>query len=89
MKVIANRQLCGDYGHVTAGQEFEARDDVAEHLLKAGLVYQPAAKKTYETKVVVPMTVPVIEPAPDSAVKPPLVIELAKPKPKPTPTPAK
>jgi len=55
MRVIANRQLTGHYGMVTAGQEFEAEDDVARQLLRAGLVKRPdPPAMVYETKVIVP-----------------------------------
>ena len=55
MRVIANRQLTGHYGMVTAGQEFEAEDDVARQLLRAGLVKAPdPPAMVYETKVIVP-----------------------------------
>ena len=50
MRVIANRQLTGHYGMVTAGQEFEAEDDVARQLLRAGLVKRPdPPAMVYET----------------------------------------
>ena len=55
MRVIANRQLTGHYGMVTAGQEFEAEDDVARQLLRAGLVKRPdPPAMVYETKVIEP-----------------------------------
>ena len=55
MRVIANRQLTGHYGMVTAGQEFEAEDDVARQLLQAGLVKKPdPPAMVYETKVIAP-----------------------------------
>ena len=55
MRVIANRQLTGHYGVVTAGQEFDADDDVARQLLRAGLVKRPDPPvMLYETKVVSP-----------------------------------
>jgi hypothetical protein len=38
MKLIAIRQLVGDYGRVDAGQTFEASADIAEQLLARGLV---------------------------------------------------
>ena len=55
MRVIANRQLTGHYGMVTVGQEFEAEDDVARQLLRAGLVKRPdPPAMVYETKVIEP-----------------------------------
>ena len=55
MRVIANRQLTGHYGVVTMGQEFDAEDDVARQLLRAGLVKRPdPPAMVYETKVIVP-----------------------------------
>ncbi len=55
MRVIANRQLAGHYGVVTTGQEFDAEDDVARQLLRAGLVKKPdPPAMVYETKVIVP-----------------------------------
>lgn len=37
MKLIAIRQLVGDYGRVDAGQQFEVSDDIARELLSRGL----------------------------------------------------
>jgi hypothetical protein len=55
MRVIANRQLAGHYGVVTMGQEFDADDDVARQLLRAGLVRKPDPPVVvYETKVILP-----------------------------------
>ena len=55
MRVIANRQLTGHYGVVSAGQEFDAHEDVARQLLRAGLVKKPdPPTMAYETKVIVP-----------------------------------
>ncbi len=55
MRVIANRQLTGHYGVVTTGQEFDAHEDVARQLLRAGLVKRPdPPAMVYETKVIVP-----------------------------------
>ncbi len=55
MRLIANRQLCGVYGVVVAGQEFDCPDEIAVTLLKAELVRKPAAPQVvYETKVVMP-----------------------------------
>lgn len=56
MKLIANRQLYGEYGTVVAGQEFEARDEIALQLLQSGVVHRADPPRvTYETKVIVPM----------------------------------
>ena len=38
MKLIAIRQLAGDYGRVDASTQFEAPDDIARELLSRGLV---------------------------------------------------
>lgn len=55
MKLIANRQLYGEYGTVVAGQEFEASDQVGLQLLQSGVVRRPDPPRvTYETKVIVP-----------------------------------
>lgn len=55
MKLTARRQLTGDWGTVTTGQQFEAIDDHARELLAAGLAdrVQPLQVQ-YETKIVVP-----------------------------------
>ena len=51
MRLVANRQLTGDYGFVAPGQEFWANDpEVAEQLIRRGL----AAPVGYETKVIYP-----------------------------------
>jgi hypothetical protein len=44
MRVIANRQLTGHYGVVSMGQEFDADEDVARQLLRAGLVMRPTRR---------------------------------------------
>jgi hypothetical protein len=55
MTVIANRPLRGEYGLVNRGQQFEVRDEVAEQLLKKGLVTPVGAPRVeYETKVLRP-----------------------------------
>jgi hypothetical protein len=55
MRVTANRQLTGHYGVVSMGQEFDADEDVARQLLRAGLVKRPdPPAMVYETKVIVP-----------------------------------
>lgn len=55
MRVIANRQLHGEYGTVTADQGFECRDDLATELLKGGMVRNALPPKVqYETKVITP-----------------------------------
>src|ERR1700728_5145826 len=56
MRLIAvAQQLTGVYGTVTAGQEFECRDDIAAHLLRSGSARKADPPRvTYETKVVVP-----------------------------------
>ena len=55
MRLIANRQLTGDYGRVHAGEEFDAREDVAQDLLRRSLVRRPDPPRVeYETKVIRP-----------------------------------
>lgn len=55
MKLIANRQLRGEYGLVVPGQEFEVREEIGLQLLRIGVVERPVDPKiTYETKVIVP-----------------------------------
>ena len=55
MRLIANRQLAGDYGRADAGQTFEASAEVARSLVERGLA-RPWKEPTvlYETKVIVP-----------------------------------
>ena len=38
MRLIANSQLSGEYGTVTAGQEFECQDAIAFELLRTNMV---------------------------------------------------
>ncbi len=55
MRLFASRQLTGDYGTVTAGEEFECAEDVGNHLLHKGLAFPALPPKVhYETKVVTP-----------------------------------
>jgi hypothetical protein len=55
MKVIANRQLRGNYGLVVPDQEFETTDAIADSLLKRGLVRHAVPPKVqYETKIIKP-----------------------------------
>lgn len=55
MKVIANRQLIGDYGTKAPDEEFDLRDEVATELLKSGMVRHATPPRVeYETKVIVP-----------------------------------
>ena|ERR1700737_4559457 len=56
MRLICTaQQLTGDYGTVTAGQEFDCPDDVAQQLLAVGSVRKPGPPRVrYETKVIVP-----------------------------------
>jgi len=55
MKVIANRALRGEYGTVVPDQEFECRDEIAQQLLKSGLVRNALPPKVeYETKIIKP-----------------------------------
>lgn len=52
MRLIANRQLTGDYGTVPPGAYFDADEDTALSLIKRGLATQ--TDFTYETKVITP-----------------------------------
>jgi hypothetical protein len=56
MRLIAvAHQLTGVYGTVTAGEEFECRDDLAKQLVRSGSARKAAPPRVlYETKVVVP-----------------------------------
>jgi hypothetical protein len=45
MKLIANCQLTGVYGTVTAGQMFDAPDAIAAELLRRGVAQAPSAVK--------------------------------------------
>ena len=55
MKVIANRQLHGEYGDANPDQLFECRDHIAEQLLASGLVRHPLPPKVeYEIKIIKP-----------------------------------
>ncbi len=59
MRIVANRQLTGVYGTVSAGQEFECHDATALELLQAGFVQRAGAPAVrYETKVIVPAEAP-------------------------------
>lgn len=55
MKLIASRQLRGEYGLVVPDQEFEARDEVAVELIKKGLAHRPDPPKIqYQAKIIRP-----------------------------------
>lgn len=55
MRLIANRQLFGEYGLVAPGDDFEVRDEIATQLLRAGVVRKADPPTVqYETKVIVP-----------------------------------
>ena len=55
MRLIANRQLTGDYGTVVAGQEFEASEQIAARLLSMNVAHRATAPRIeYDTKVIVP-----------------------------------
>ena len=43
-QLIANCQLIGDYGRVTAGQQFEADEATAQSLEERGLAYRANTK---------------------------------------------
>lgn len=62
MRVIANKPLRGEYGYVVADQEFDVRDDLAEQLLKKGMVRHARPPKVqYETRVIT-MEAPEVSP---------------------------
>lgn len=64
MRLIASRQLTGDWGTVTAGQGFDVPPDIAKQLLESGVAnIPPAPKILYETKVVTPEA-PEVSPRP-------------------------
>lgn len=56
MRLIAvAHQLTGDYGTVTAGQEFEVNDEVAAELMRNGSARRADPPRVlYDTKVIVP-----------------------------------
>lgn len=59
MKLIADRQLTGEYGTVTPGQEFEVRDEIGTDLLRRNLVRTAAPPRVeYDTKVIRPAEAP-------------------------------
>ena len=58
MRLIAHRPLCGDYGSVTPGQEFECSDTVAQRLIADGMAHLAGPPRViYETKVIQPLEV--------------------------------
>jgi len=55
MRLIANRQLCGSYGVVGPGQEFNVEDDTGLQLISNGVAYRPNPPRIlYQTKVITP-----------------------------------
>ena len=55
MRLIANRQLTGDYGSVVAGDGFEVEDATGHQLITAGLARRAETPRVqYETKVITP-----------------------------------
>jgi hypothetical protein len=63
MKLIANRQLRGEYGLVAPDQEFEARDEVAGDLLRRDLARRAGPPVVlYETKPIQPQEAPEVRP---------------------------
>lgn len=63
MRLIAHRQLTGDYGTVTPGMEFECEEGIGRSLQARGLA-SAIPFRSYETKVVVP-ALPEVRPLPD------------------------
>ena len=63
MKLIANRQLTGAYGTVTPGQHFEVSDEIANDLLRRGLVRQAGVPRIeYDTRAITPSEAPEVSP---------------------------
>jgi len=52
MKLVCiAQQLTGEYGTVTAGQEFECREEIAMQLIRGGSAKKPGSPRVvYETK---------------------------------------
>ena len=66
MILIAQRQLCGEYGKVAPGASFELDDqDAIKSLLGSGLAAM-APVSMYETKVIVPAPPPMPVVVPES-----------------------
>jgi hypothetical protein len=63
MRLIANRQLTGDYGTVVTDQEFDTSDEIAQQLMRNGMAHrkQPPTIE-YETKVIHPEEAPEVSP---------------------------
>ena len=57
-KLKALRQICGDYGNIAAGQEFEVDEETAAHLETLGVVepriVYASGPLLYSTKVITP-----------------------------------
>jgi len=82
MKLIANCQLSGDYGMVTEGDMFEARDEIGEILIRNGNARKADPPEVvYETQALQPQETPEVRPktpfrdvhVPDA--EPPRVVE--------------
>jgi hypothetical protein len=59
MRVIANRQITGEYGTALPGQAFEVRDELAEDLMRRDLVRAAAPPRVrYEVRAVRPDEAP-------------------------------
>lgn len=72
MKVIANRQLRGEYGSVAPDEEFECREHTAAELLKSNLVRHARPPRVeYETKVIVPEAPAITPQAPEASPRQP------------------
>jgi hypothetical protein len=53
MKLIANRQLHGDYGTVMPGQYFETTEEIGAHLVRERMAREATAPRIqYDTKVI-------------------------------------
>jgi hypothetical protein len=59
MRVIANRQITGEYGTVLPGQAFDVRDELADDLMKRNLVRTAAAPRVqYDIRAFQPAEAP-------------------------------
>jgi hypothetical protein len=55
MRLIANRQLTGNYGTVVAGQHFETTEDIGAYLVRENMARVASAPRIhYDTKVITP-----------------------------------
>jgi hypothetical protein len=63
MRVIANRQLTGEYGTIAPNQEFECPNELAGQLRAKGMVRNAIPPRIeYETQVLRPQEAPEVSP---------------------------